>query len=415
MGPDGVRRSSNLLSGDHVNILCLSTWYPFPPDNGSKIRAYYLLDALRHHNVTLVAFDANAKPVPNKYGREMQELRVVSVDDDPFRSVNKSRLVTYLSPSPLAFQSSAKMRAAVERTAKSAAWDAVITVQMPVAQYAIPFLQIPKILDMDTSLSYQLRERHHAEHGLLGRLSTWASWQKAVHYERRVLRQLDACVVASALELGYLRKLMGDSRCDLSAAPNGVDCRHNHPGLAEPRPNALIYNGALTYSANYDAMQWFLACIYPRIKNTVPDITLAITGSTQGVDMTKLALDDTVTLSGYVDDIRCLVAAASVCVVPIRQGGGTRLKILEAMALGTPVVATAKGAEGLDVVDGEHLLVADDPEAFARRTVELLGNPGLRASLTTNARRLVEARYSWEAIGRRFADLVEATARGRSI
>jgi glycosyltransferase involved in cell wall biosynthesis len=197
----------------------------------------------------------------------------------------------------------------------------------------------------------------------------------------------------------------------VATVPNGVDCARNRPGLVPRRPNALVYNGSLTYSANYDAMRWFLAEVYPRIKAEVPGVTLTITGSTRGVDLASLALDDTVRLSGLVDDVRIPVAEASTCIVPIRQGGGTRLKILEAMALGTPVVATRKGAEGLDVTGGEHLLLADAPEEFARQTVELLGNPALRHVLTANARRLMEDRYDWEAIGQPFVDLVEATVK----
>ena len=211
--------------------------------------------------------------------------------------------------------------------------------------------------------------------------------------------------------MSYLRRMVRANRMPLEVVPNGVDCDHNRPGLAQPQPIRLVYNGSLTYSANYDAMRWFLAEVYPRIKAQVPGVSLTITGSTRGVDLAGLALDDTVRLTGFVDDVRIPVAEAGVCVVPIRQGGGTRLKILEAMALGTPVVATSKGAEGLDAVDGEHLLLADDPEAFARRTVELLGNPALRHDLAANARRLVEDRYDWAAIGQRFVDLVEATVK----
>jgi glycosyltransferase involved in cell wall biosynthesis len=110
-----------------------------------------------------------------------------------------------------------------------------------------------------------------------------------------------------------------------------------------------------------------------------------------------------------VDDVRLPVAEAAVCVVPIRQGGGTRLKILEAMALGTPVVATAKAAEGLSAQNGVHLLLADDPEAFAKHAIALLSNPELREHLIVNARRLVERCYDWDQIGRRFVDLVEVT------
>jgi len=116
-----------------------------------------------------------------------------------------------------------------------------------------------------------------------------------------------------------------------------------------------------------------------------------------------------VEFTGYVQDIRPIVAGSAVCVVPLRQGGGTRLKILEAMALGTAVVSTSKGAEGLDVMDGVHLLIADDPAAFASATRSLLQDAGLRDRLVTNARRLVEERYDWREIGGRFVSLVEGT------
>ena len=101
---------------------------------------------------------------------------------------------------------------------------------------------------------------------------------------------------------------------------NGVDCDHNRPGLAQSQPDALVFNGALTYSANYAAMRWFLAEVYPRIKAQVPGVSLTITGSRTGVDLAGLALDDTVRLTGFVDDVRFPVAAAAVCVVPIRHG-----------------------------------------------------------------------------------------------
>jgi len=212
----------------------------------------------------------------------------------------------------------------------------------------------------------------------------------------------------SPVEVPSVQAMVGQE-AEVTVIPNGVDCAHNRPGLAQSRPNALVYNGALTYSANYDAMRWFLTFVYPQIKAKQPGVSLTITGSTQGVELDGLALDSSVSLTGYVEDVRMPVTEAAVCVVPIRQGGGTRLKILEAMALGTPVVATSKGAEGLAVVDGEHLLIADEPAAFADATLRLLRDGGLRNRLTSSARALVEAKYDWAHIGRRFVDLVEET------
>ena len=176
---------------------------------------------------------------------------------------------------------------------------------------------------------------------------------------------------------------------------------------AHPQADTLIFNGALTYFANYQAMAYFLERIYPLIRAECPQVRLAITGRTEGVALAALRADESVTFTGYLSDIRPLVAGSSVCIAPLLEGGGTRLKILEAMALGTPVVATSKGTEGLGATHGEHLLIADDPAEFARHTIALLKDAELRARLAVQARAFVQARYDWEPIGRQFTALVE--------
>lgn len=396
-----------------MNILFLSTWHPYPPDNGSKLRAYYLLQALAaQHDVSAVAFRPPFSDEPGCHDIAQSKHSVTAVSDDPFRYVNlSSRWARYLSPAPLAYRASAAMQDAVSSIAGRTAWDAVIAVQMPMAQYVLRVNAQARLIDVDTALTYQMRERYMAQTRPIARASTWVSWQKAYQYERRMLGRFQAAAVVSQAEATALQKMVKANRCNVTLISNGVDCSHNHPGLAAPQPGSLVYNGSLTYSANFEAMRWFLAEIYPRIKAQRPAVTLKITGSTKGADLARLALDDTVRLTGFVEDVRLPVTQSVLCVAPIRQGGGTRLKILEAMALGTPVVATAKGAEGLDVVDGEHLLLADDPETFARCTVELLDRPDRRERLAANARRLVEERYDWQAIGARFVDLVEETVR----
>jgi glycosyltransferase involved in cell wall biosynthesis len=155
-------------------------------------------------------------------------------------------------------------------------------------------------------------------------------------------------------------------------------------------------------------MDHFLRHIFPLIRSRAPEAHLTITGSTEGVAMSRWSTDGRVTFTGYLADIRSKVSDSWVCVVPLRMGGGTRLKILEAMALGTPVVSTSKGAEGLDVEDGKHLLIGDTPEEFAMQTVRVLQEPDLRKSLSSHAIQLVKDKYDWADIGRRFCDLVES-------
>lgn len=390
-----------------MHILFLSTWFPYPPDNGSKIRAHYLLRALaKVHRVTLVAFN----PDPKIKFAAPENVTVYPVLADAFHYVRLPQIVKYLSPVPLTFWRIKQMESAVRRLQNTVQWDAVVAIQAPVARYASRFSTIPRILDVDTALSYQLRQHHEAQIASLERWRTWISWYKAYHYERGLFRQFQTCTVVSPLEVASMQA-MTENRSDVVVITNGVDCAHHRPGLAEIQPNTLVYNGALTYSANYDAMHYFLAEIYPLIKNVLPDVVLSITGSTKGVDIDALRMDASVHLTGYVEDIRLPVARSAICVVPLRQGGGTRLKILEAMALGTPVVSTSKGAEGLEVVDNEHLLLADTAETFADAVLRVMNDGNLRERLRRNARALVEQQYDWEIIGARFVTLVEKTVK----
>ena len=389
-----------------MRILALSTWYPHPPDNGSKIRAHYLLKALHdRHEVTVAAFCP-----PHEVDRARQivdpaHLNVQPVPDDPFRHAAAPQWLKFASPIPIIYWPSRAMQHAVADLAGRGRWDVIVAIQAPVAPYVLSFKDTPKVLDIDTALSFQMRSRHTSR----GNVRTWLSWQKAHVYEQRLFRQFQACTLAADGERAYLQDLLGQA-CAIEVVPNGVDCAHNKPGLFAAQPNSLVYNGALTYNANYDAAHYFLKDIYPLIRQHCPEVSFTITGSTKGVDRSGLQLDDSVNLSGYVDDIRAVVGSSAVCVVPLRQGSGTRLKILEAMALGVPVVSTRKGAEGLDARHGEHLLLADDAPTFAQHVLTLLKEPALGARLSAQARQLVEQHYDWSSIGQRFLGLVEDVA-----
>jgi glycosyltransferase involved in cell wall biosynthesis len=390
-----------------MRILFLSTWYPYPPTNGSELRAYYLLRGLAEagHIVTALALrphEAGAiATLPPLAGVDLRPVHA-----DPFRYVALPGVIKYLSPVPVSLWSIGELRDVLRSSDLRQPWDCVVGFQGPVARYLSLPHATARVLDMDTSLGYQMRERWQSTQGLAQRSRARVSAIKAAVAERRLLRFADVCTVVSMLEVPYLHQL-APSGCQVTLSPNGVDCEHHRPGLASPRPNSLVYNGAMTYSANYGAMQFFLRDVYPQVRARVPEATLTITGSTKGVDLAGLRLDDSVHLSGYIEDIRPVIAGGAVCVVPLRQGGGTRIKILEGMALGVPVVSTRKGAEGLDVIDGQHLLLADSPSDLAAATVRLLQDEMLGARLATQARALVEVRYDWRAKSADFARLVE--------
>jgi glycosyltransferase involved in cell wall biosynthesis len=163
-------------------------------------------------------------------------------------------------------------------------------------------------------------------------------------------------------------------------------------------------------------MRYFCGEILPRIRAVEPRVRLRITGQAPQVAQKELSADNAVLFTGYVDDVRPLVRASAVCVVPLRLGGGTRLKILEAMALGTAVVSTTKGAEGLNVTNERHLLLADTPREFAEATLRLLNDAELRARLSRAARDRVSREYDWHKIQVSFDETVErAVSRSRTV
>jgi glycosyltransferase involved in cell wall biosynthesis len=201
---------------------------------------------------------------------------------------------------------------------------------------------------------------------------------------------------------------------DVAVIPNAVDVAAYGGVYGKPCFSTAIFSGALTYSANYDALRYLLTDVYPTIKRAVPEFVLRVTGRTVGVELGRLPSRSGVEYTGYLPDIRPLVAQSWMSLVPLRLGGGTRLKILEAMVLGTPVVSTAKGADGLDVTDGEDILVGDSPAAFASRAIDLLKSPELRSRLAAAGRRLVESKYDWRVVGRELNAVVETAATGRA-
>ena len=392
-----------------MNILVLSTWFPYPPDNGSKIRVSHLLRALaRNHDVTLLAFDFNANDIGTRRQPDAGLAYVERIPVDPFATANDAGMLTRLSFQPATTKMLPAMRTAVRERLRQGVVDVVIASTFVCATYALDAASpTARVLEEHNSLTRWIYDGYKQQTKPLSRLRGWLSWQKTRWFEARLFNQFDLITSVSAQDAQAMSTMLPRFQGPVEIVPNGVDCQYNRPGLHNRENDALVYNGALTYSANFDAMQYFLTAIFPLIRQSKTDVSLTITGSMTGVDLSSLALNDAVHFTGHVQDVRVPVAQARVCVVPLRDGSGTRLKILEAMALGTPVVATSKGAEGLAVVDGVHLLVADTPDDFAMATLQLLSKPELRATLSDNARRLVVENYDWQQIGERFVQLVE--------
>ena len=388
-------------------ILFLSPWYPYPHNNGSKIRIYNWLKSLaRNNKIQLISFVRPAEQVdPSGLKGICDSITTIPWKD--FSPWRLKALAGFLNSKPRSVTDtySVEMENCVKRVCQGTQPDLMICSELGTAIYALPHKQIPAILE-DIELSIYQDAWNKTSHSI-NRFRRGLTWIKTSRYVSRLMSNFDACTVVSKSELDLVASIAPDHH-DIYLIPNGVDLGEFVTGISPPHPNTLIYTGALTYNANYDAMQYFLTQIFPKILAKVPEATLTITGSIEGLNLSSIGPKDGIIFSGHIPDIRPAVASAWVCVVPLRLGGGTRLKILEAMALGTPVIATPKGAQGLEVTPGEDILIADEPDQFAVQTVRLLRNPELRARLVYNGRRLVETNYGWDTIGDKIEKVVEA-------
>jgi glycosyltransferase involved in cell wall biosynthesis len=194
--------------------------------------------------------------------------------------------------------------------------------------------------------------------------------------------------------------------------PNGIQLSEYVSDFGQPLPDTLVYAGSLTYRPNFEAMAFFLREIFPAIRAERPNVKLLVTGKPDGQAQAALPSTDGVVFTGYLPDVRPTVAQSWVSLAPLLAGGGTRVKILESLALGTPVVATTKGAEGLEFVSGRELLIADQPSDFAEAVLSLLRDVGLRRRMSQAGRQGVKQKYDWDEIGQGYRRLVDTLARG---
>jgi len=236
----------------------------------------------------------------------------------------------------------------------------------------------------------------------VGAFYSLIQWRKLSRYEAALCRLADRVVAVSEADAEALRALVPGLRVDI--VPNGVDTEFYNVQIPMTKSQlaiglwSLVFTGKMDFRPNVDAVIWFCEEVLPLVRREVPGVRFYIVGRSPHRRVLRLAKDPAVTVTGYVDDVRPYIAAASVYVVPLRVGGGTRLKVLEALACGKAIVSTSLGCEGLGLTPGRELVVADTPQEFARQVVELLRNPERREELGQAARRFAEERYDWRLI-----------------
>ena len=391
-----------------MKILFLSRWFPFPPNNGSKIRINNFFQGLsQRHDVSLLSFCD--PPLPSCEVLEQQKLcsEVNVVPWKPFdRSSPKAR-IGFFSPMPasLVDTHSPQMKTLIRSTLEKNKFDLIIASQMTMASYYLTFQSIPAIFEeLELGLFYEqpLTESHP-----LKRVRGQLSWFKLRLYLGHLLKAFKSITVVSEEERNLFASHLKLHRDKVNVLPNSINLKEYKNIPINRKPHHLIFSGSFTYEPNYFAVVWFVNHVFPLVLNQIPDAHLVITGDHAGLPLSSYK---NITLAGYVDDIKSLIASCDASIVPLWSGGGTRLKILESMAIGTPVVSTTKGAEGLSVENGQNILIADEPAQFAECVIKLLKQKDLHDSLSSNALQLMEGVYDWQVVMPRFLHLVEKTA-----
>ncbi|MCX7997140.1 MAG: glycosyltransferase family 4 protein [Patescibacteria group bacterium] len=249
-------------------------------------------------------------------------------------------------------------------------------------------------------------DAHNVEYvKFVGELSARGFWHRLAsivftpvfrYIEQGVLRKMNRIYACSHEDARLIREMA--PHVDVKVLPNGVACQYFTPRPKTAKPNTLLFIGNLEYSPNRDGLLYFLNEIFPRIQSAIPGIQMTITGRGNTSYLVSHLRNPAIRCTGFVPDVRDLIAAAEVCVCPLRFGSGTRLKVLEYMAMGKPVVSTTIGATGIKAVNGRDLLLADTPQAFAGAVVRLLREPDTARRLGMNARKCVERLYDWKYI-----------------
>ena len=393
-----------------MRILWLKSDLLLPLDKGGRLRTWYLMRHLaRRHDITYLSFaEGNAE------GMHEVARRVETV---PRRDVAKGTLRFYgdaalhlVDPLPYAvgkYRSRQFTRRLHELLAEERH-------DLVVCDFLFPAVNLPRTLPCPAvifthNVEAEIWRRHAETKTGVARLLYRMQHQRMLRYERRALARFDGVLVVSDTDRQTFSRLYPDAiRQQMHVISTGVDTEFFAPALPTSEGRRLVFTGSMDWLPNEDAVTYFCRDILPRIRQDEPEATLTIVGRAPTPAVRRLAADHGITVTGRVDDVRPYVQGAAVYVVPLRIGGGTRLKIFEAMAMGKAVVSTTVGAEGLPVENGEHLLLADEPHLFARAVVRLFRDLERRRALEAAARKLVVARYDWSAVA---GELEEALGR----
>jgi glycosyltransferase involved in cell wall biosynthesis len=395
-----------------VNILFLTPQLPYPPRQGTALRNFHLIKGLaERHTISLLSFLEPGQPAePTEWGPLVRLCKGIETIPVTPRNLWQRMVDLIRSRQPdMALRLWSRPYAVrLAHRCRAEAFDAVHVEGIELGAY-VPLLEgapnRPLILFDDHNAEYLLQKRaFQTDLRLPGRwfaaLYSLVQWQRLRRFEADVCRRADRVVAVSGADRHALQALVPGLRVEV--IPNCIDTAayapSGDPSVGDVPSFTVLFTGKMDFRPNIDAALWFGREIWPFIKRQRPEATWGIVGKSPHARLDVLRRDPSITILGEVPDIRPYFHAASVYVIPLRVGGGTRFKLLEAMAAGTPVVSTAVGAEGVPVRPEEEVLLADQPVDFAAAALRLIDDQALRERLCAASRILVRNQFDWRTV-----------------
>jgi glycosyltransferase involved in cell wall biosynthesis len=386
-----------------MNILMLTQVLPYPPDSGPKVKTYNVIKYLaQHHQVTLVSFVRGDQSEHVRHlERYCRAVYTVPIARGALRDAWYMGL-SFLARQPFLMirDDRRAMRQLIARLSATRSFDVVHADQLNMGQYAERVPGAFKVLDTHNALWLLYRRLWETmsrgpKKWLLGR-----DWRMLKSYEGRLVREFDAVMAVSHEDETALYEAAGQA-VDITVIPIAVDTDQVRAVERESEPKHILHIGTMYWPPNIDGVQWFIGHIYPLIRKQRPDVQFDVIGSRPPADL--LTLNESglgINVTGYVQDPIPYQKKAAALVVPLRSGGGMRVKILNALAEGIPIVSTTIGYEGIAVTPGQHILVGDTPEEFATQVLRLLDDPAFGRELAANGRKLAEMIYDYRHVCR---------------
>ncbi|MBI5878445.1 MAG: glycosyltransferase [Chloroflexi bacterium] len=386
-----------------MKIAFLTPYLPFPPDTGGKMRSFHLIKQLaRCHELNVFSVYHGADEPAQADGIRALCVRLVLVKlVKSWRETDRARRMLSALPRSVDHFQTPESLLSIRAQLQSGGYDLVFVDELVMAAYTAGLHSMRRILSQQKIDFWHYYETAAARPWGKVKLLDYIESLKLRRFQARALRDAyDLHLVCSRDDERMLSKLRPETR--FAIMPNGVDTayfapRADWPTDGETNAPTLVYSGTMHYYPNIDAVLYFWREIYPRLLVCVPDVRILIVGHQPPPEILRLGEHPNVVVTGSVPDVRPYLARSTAMFVPLRLGGGTRLKILEAMAMGVPVISTTIGCQGLNVEDGLHIVVADDPEVFAAKAAALLVDRDLQHRLSASAREL-SATYDWSRL-----------------